>query len=225
MIHRISLLLLFLINLNLVNSQDDYYSYTLNNFRKAEPFLETIDIYNPDNSRLNAVLFYMTNEIREKKKLNILTYNKKLEESSTIHSNSMVEFSFFDHINHKSKKLRTPNDRARYVGILNPFLAENIMETFVLQYTAGKPVYPGDKGVFRYKQAGEPIKSHTYLSLGEVLLEGWINSPEHRENILSEKAVQLGCGTAFYINEDFNDMPTVIATQNFQLYVTVRDEP
>ena len=152
-------------------------------------------------------------------------YEKKLEESATIHCNSMISEDFFDHINPKSKVLKTPNDRARFVGISNPFLAENIIETFVLQYTAGDPVYPGPKGVFRYKPDGEPIPPHTYLSLGEALIDAWMNSPHHRDNILSKKAIQLGCGTAFYRNKDFNDMPTVMATQNFQLYEKVRSKP
>ena len=203
-------------------NEDGYYSYTLDNFRDVEAFNETVDISNPDYPRLNAIIFYLTNEVRNKKKLPLLQYEEKLEECATLHSNSMVKYGFFDHINPKSKKMRNPNDRARFVGILNPYLAENIMETFVLQYKAGEPVFTGGTGVFRYKKDGDPIKPHTYLSLGEALLEGWMNSSHHKENILSKNALQLGCGTAFYLNKDFNDMPTVIATQNFQLYEAVR---
>jgi len=205
--------------------QESYYDYTLENFRNAEPFLESIDLLNPDYPRLNAVIFYLTNEVRKKKKLNILQYEKRLEESASIHCNSMIEYSFFDHINPKSKELRSPNDRAKFAGIANPYLAENIIETFVLQYSAGKPVFTGEKGIFRYHQEDDAIKPHTYLSLGEALLEGWMNSSQHKENILSQQAVQLGCGTAFYLNENFNDMPTVIATQNFQLFESARSNP
>ena len=207
------------------NQENSYYSYTLDNFRNAEAFNETVDISNPDYPRLNAVIFYLTNEVRNKKKLPLLQYEKKLEESAILHSNSMVEYNFFDHINPKSKEMKTPNDRARLAGIINPYLAENIMETFVLQYKAGDPVFTGGKGIFRYKQDGDPIKPHTYLTLGKALLDGWMNSTHHKENILSKNALQLGCGTTFYLNKDFNDMPTVIATQNFQLYETARFNP
>ncbi len=203
-------------------SQPDFYSYSLKGFRKAEPFNETIDLENPDLNRLNAVAFYLTNEQRKKKNLNELTFSAKLEESATIHSESMVKYNYFDHRNPKSKKLRNPNDRARFVGISNPYLAENIVESFVLRYKAGDEVYPGEKGVFRYNPNDEPIKAHTYLSLGESMMDRWMNSPFHRDNILLKKAVQLGCGTAFYLKEDFNDMPAVIATQNFQSYEYVR---
>jgi len=203
-------------------AQSDYYSYTLKNFGKAEEFNETIDLQNLDFARLHAVIFYLTNEQRVKKKLSELSYHPKLEESSILHSENMVKDDFFSHYDPNSKKLRDPNDRARYVGIENPFLAENIVESFVLKYKAGDEVYPRGKGVFSYKQDGDLIPPHTYLSLGEAMIDRWMNSPQHRDNILSKKAVQLGCGTAFFLKEDFNEMPAVIATQNFQSFEAVR---
>jgi len=207
---------------NTLFAQTDYYSYTLKNFRKANEFNETIDLKNLDLSRLNAVIFYLTNEQRVKKKLNELSYHPKLEESAILHSENMVKYNFFSHYNPKSKKLHDPNDRARYVGIENPFLGENIVESFVLQYKAGDDVYPRGKGIFSYKPDGDPIPPHTYLSLGEAMIDRWMHSPQHRDNILSKKAVQLGCGTAFFLKEDFNEMPAVIATQNFQSFEAVR---
>ena len=207
---------------NSLFAQSDYYSYKLKNFRKAKEFNVTIDLQNPDLPRLHAVIFYLTNEQRVKKKLNELSYHPKLEESAILHSENMVKYDFFSHYNPKSKKHRDPNDRARYVGIENPFLAENIVESFVLQYKAGDEVYPGGKGIFSYKPDGDPIPPHTYLSLGEAMIDRWMNSPQHRDNILSKKAVQLGCGTAFFLKEDFNEMPAVIATQNFQSFEAVR---
>ena len=219
--HKYYILLLCFFSVN-VYSQSDYYSYTLKNFRRSEQFNEEIDLKNPDLARLHAVIFFLTNEQRKKRKLSELEYHPKLEESSLVHSNSMVKDDFFSHYNPKSKKLYDPNDRARYVGIANPFLAENIVESFALRYTAGDDIYPLGKGVFSYKQNGDLIQTHSYLSLGESMIKSWMNSPPHRDNILSKKAVQLGCGTAFFLKEDFNEMPAVIATQNFQFYEPVR---
>lgn len=203
-------------------AQDSFYSYTTENFRDQQLFYDTIDPEVPDLARLNAAIFYLTNEVRKIKKLSEVKYHPKLEEAAEIHSESMVKYDFFSHINKRSKKLRDPNTRARSVGATNPYLAENIIETFVLEYTAGDKVYPGEQGVFRYKPDGDPITARTYISLGEVMLKAWMNSPDHRANILSKKAVQLGCGTAFYVKNDFNGMPAVIATQNFQLYEPLR---
>lgn len=200
----------------------DYYDLNLNNFRQEPAFLERINLDDPDAKRLNAAIFFVTNEQRVAKKLPELEYHPLLEEAATIHSREMADRGFFDHINPKSRKFRNPDDRARYAGISNPHLAENIIESFGLEYEANTKVYPGERGVFRYKPDADPIPPHTYLSLAEVMVNKWMNSPPHRKNILLEKAEQLGCGSAFYVNEDFYGMPTVLSTQNFQLHEKVR---
>ena len=202
--------------------QDDLYHYNPDNFRDVPRFNERVDTKHPDSELLNAIIFYLTNEIRQENNLLVLKHNKLLEKSSTLHSGNMVRYGFFDHFDRKHKSLRNPNDRARSVGIANPYLAENIMETFVLEYKAGEEVYTGGSGIFSRSPGGEPIQAYTYLELGEALLEGWMNSPVHKSNIVSSQALELGCGTAFFFNKEFNDMPTVIATQNFQLYESVR---
>jgi uncharacterized protein YkwD len=220
---KTSILFLFLfISVKFIWSQTDYYSYSINNFKSNPLFSDTIDVQKPDLARLNAVIFYLTNEIRDKHNLKLLKYEPLLEKSATIHSGNMVNQNFFDHINPKSATYRAPDDRARFVGISNPFLAENIIESFMLQYKAGKQVYTGGKGIFKNKPNEQPIKAHTYLSLGESILKDWMNSPHHSSNILSKDAIQLGCGTAFFLKKDFNDMPSVMATQNFQLFEPVK---
>ncbi|MBN1598282.1 MAG: CAP domain-containing protein [Bacteroidales bacterium] len=205
-------------------SQSSYYAYDHTNFRDIEIFSQVINLDSIDFPRINAVMFYITNEIRNKKKLPVLKYNALLEESATLHSKEMVKRDFFDHINKRNKKLQSPNDRALYCGIANPHLAENIAESFVLKYKAGEKVYPGGKGVFRYKPEEDPISPHTYLSVAESTLSDWMNSPNHKKNILSADAVELGCGTAYFIKKDFNDMPSIYATQNFQLFEPVRQD-
>jgi uncharacterized protein YkwD len=218
---KILFLMFACVSLN-VYAQEDYYKYTLNNFKDNKAFYDSIDVKHPDAAKLNALLFYLTNEIRVQNGLNELAYHPKLEECAQLHSSRMVSDHFFDHINPKSKKLREPADRALYVGIVNPYLAENIIEGFLLQYQQDEPVYYGGPGIFRYHPQDKPIKPHTYMSLCESLLERWMNSPKHRANILSAQAVQLGCGTAFYERKDFYDMPSLLATQNFQLYEKIQ---
>ena len=138
-----------------------------------------------------------------------------------MHSKDMVEMDFFSHFNTHDKKKRDPNARARLVGIRNPFLSENIAETFCLQYKPNKKVFIHGPGNFSYKPDGKLIRPHTYLSLGETLLKMWMDSPEHRENVLSTNALQLGCGVYLYKDKKFNDMPTIMATQDYQWYEPV----
>jgi len=193
-----------------------------NNYDKHEDFSRIIDFENIDYQLLHASIFYATNKIREKKRLDILTYHPLLEESAQMHSRDMVEQDFFAHINPKKKSRKTPEDRLELVGASNPYPAENIATEFGLQYTSGKDVYIKAPGVFTLTPEGDPIPPHTYYSLGKKVVDEWMNSPPHRKNILRKDALQLGCGAWFYINHDFNDMPTFMFTQNFQLYEALK---
>jgi uncharacterized protein YkwD len=203
-----------------IYGQENYYSYNLDNFRKAPVFNQLIDSKNPDVKIIDAAIFYVTNEVRKKHKLSFLEYHQLLEQAAILHSDNMVTQKFFDHINTKSKKYRTPEDRAHFVGIQNPFLAENIIESFVLDYKSGKPVFTDGKGKFWYKKVEDPLIVHTYLSLADRMVTDWMNSPGHKSNILSKKAFQLGCGTSFFENK--NGMPSLMGTQDFQLYEPVK---
>lgn len=207
-----------------LNAQEsDYYtSLTLKTFRKDARFNDTIDFKKIDIARLNAAIFYVTNEIRAKHRLNTLEYSPELEKIAVMHSCDMVSKNFFSHTNPYDSKKETPNDRAKLTGITNPYIAENIAEDFGLQYVSGSNVYIVDKGKFSYKPEGNLIPPHTYLSMAESLLKKWMNSPEHRKNILSENAIQMGCGACFFMNNTFNDMPTFMATQNFQWYEKIK---
>ena len=51
-----------------------------------------------------------------------------------------------------------------------------------------------------------------------------MNSPPHKENILSKNNLQLGCGVAIYFDKDFNGMPMVKATQAFQQYEPIKND-
>jgi uncharacterized protein YkwD len=204
-------------------AEKDYYSlYTFENFRSGKIFSEDLDLEKPDILRIQAVLFFMTNEIRVKNKLLPLSCSSKLVQTAQMHAENMVKDDFFSHFDPRRPQLKTPNDRAIRNHIDNPFLAENIIEGYGLQYGSNKQVYLLGKGKFSYKPDGELLKPHTYLSLGEILMKRWMNSKEHRKNILSREALQLGCGIAFYIDAGFNDMPSCKAVQDFQWYQMVQ---
>ncbi len=192
------------------------------NFRKVQAYQKEIDFNHTDFDRINQVVFHLTNEIRVKNNLNPLEYSPELEKSAFMHATDMVKDNFFNHINIKDSRKRTPNDRARLCNISNPFLAENLIEGYGLQYTSYEPVYLRGKGMFSKSPEGELIKAHTYLSFAEEQLKRWMDSKEHRKNILSKDALQIGCGTAIFINKEFNDMPSFYVVQNFQWYEPIK---
>ncbi len=204
-------------------AQSVYEKYDYKNFRKNKDFNQEIDIDHFNAELLNACIFFATNEIRVKHKLAVLEYHSALEKAASLHSHEMAEKNFFSHYNEKVKKYHEPNDRARFVGITNPHLAENIVEGFILNYKAGAEVIPIAPGTFALPGGkNEPINTRTYLELTDQLLDDWMHSKGHKANILSDKAFQLGCGTALYFMKDFNDMPAVKATQCFQEFEVIR---
>jgi uncharacterized protein YkwD len=138
-----------------------------------------------------------------------------------MHARDMVEHNFFSHINDRELTKKTPNDRARLIGISNPMLAENIIEGYGLQYRPNSTIFLRGPGKFSIKPDGDLLKAHTYLSFGESLIRGWMASKDHKKNILANEAVQLGCGAFVYIDPGFNNMPTFLAVQNFQWHKPV----
>ena len=192
------------------------------NFRDESAFKEEIDFSHIDFKRINEVIFHLTNEIRQKHNLKTLNYSNELERAAVMHASDMIKGSFFNHINHLDAKKKTPNDRARLCNVANPFLAENLIEGYGLQYISFETAYLRGKGKFSKTPEGELIRPHTYLSFGEAQLAGWMNSKDHRKNILSKDALQMGCGAANFINPEFNDMPSFYVVQTFQWYQPIK---
>ncbi len=196
----------------------------LKNYRTNPKFNQEIDINNIDYKLIEEIIFLLTNEIREKNNLQVLTYSDELAMAAAMHASDMVRYNFFSHFNEKQRNKKTPNDRAKLCGIANPFLAENIIEGYGLQYQSNHSVYLRGKGKFSKTPDGSIIPYHTYLSFCEKQLTGWMNSPDHRKNILAKDALQIGVGAAFFPNNSFNDMPTFYVVQNFQWYAPIKKQ-
>ena len=185
-------------------------------------FQEAVDPENFDASKARAACFYATNEQRAKHGKKALERNALLEASAQLHADRMTNKGFFSHEDPHSKALRTPDDRGRKVGVPNPKFAENIAFVTTIDYESGRPVYGrGGPGKYSYTPDGPLVPTHTYASLARDTLEGWMNSPGHRRNILDGNALELGCGFAFIWKNSF---PSANAVQNFQLYEPVATE-
>mgnify|MGYP000925097890 CR=1 FL=1 len=188
------------------------------NFRDNPAFHEEINFTNVDYERINELIFLLTNEIRESKRLKSLEYSKELGKAATMHARDMVDKKFFAHLNPYDPVRKTPSDRAKLCNISNPYVAENLIEGYGLRYVANHPVYFLAPGVFSSSPRGAPIKPHTYMSFCEAQLKGWMNSPGHKANILDKEAFQIGCGTAGFTDQKFNNMPSFYVVQNFQRF-------
>ena len=62
--------------------------------------------------------------------------------------------------------------------------------------------------------------SRYYLSFAEAVVDFWMYSPKHRDNTLAREAQQMGCGAAFYWDEQ--GFPKFKTVQVFQWFEPVR---
>lgn len=170
---------------------DDYSKWDYTNFRQNNIFYQPFSTFNPDYLLLDAALFYMTNEERSKVGVPELRYHKLLEVAAYNHSMKMATTNFFSHENSVDHSRFNPSDRGKLAGVSNPSFAENI--------------------AYNYPENGS-----SYLQVATKLMVQWMNSPGHKDNILSIKARQMGAGTYYYDRK-------IYGTQVFQWFNDVNE--
>jgi uncharacterized protein YkwD len=151
---------------------------------------------------LEASVGALINQERREKLLPALTLDNSLLSIAKAHSLDMATRGYFDHVN---LNRQTPTDRANQAdytcrknlvgGWYSDGIAENIFQTWT--YSSSTFIYG--------------IASHHYMTIdaiAEQVVQGWMGSSGHRENILEKQYDKSGIGIA--VN---NDM--VYVTQNF----------
>ncbi len=196
-----------------------YNEINISNFRSMAMFNESLDPEKIDYRLLNAAVFFVTNEERAKRKLDVLEHSNELESAAWYHSKRMAELDFFSHFSREQGR-ENPNKRASLAGVGNPMLAENIASTHGIKIRSGQTLYPVNipAGEFSATPGGPIIPFHSYLSFAEEIVKQWMNSPGHRANILSKNNLQLGCGIYCFRDKKFYNIFKCNGTQNFQSY-------
>lgn len=187
-------------------------------FFGLEQVRQAIDFARIDGRLLSASIFHVTNQRRKEQGLTPLGYLPEIGEAAEMHARSMAEGNYLSHAEPGDPKGRTPWDRVVMTGLTPSYVAENIATHFGIQYEPGTPVYPSEvKGKVRFSRTpgGSPIPNHTYRSFAETLLDQWMGSPPHRQNILSEKARKLGAACAEGKPESRMDMEKFFCVQVF----------
>lgn len=175
-----------------------------------------IDFENIDYPLLHAEILRHTNIRRQAHGLPPLQHNQALEGAARNHAVDMRDGGFMSHTSPVPGR-RTVPDRTAETGFEGSGVGENIAIGFGIQYTAGRGVFNPEQngGYFSYEYQGEPIPSHTYSSAAQAVVEQWMNSTGHRENILRERYRYMGAGAAYYADGNFYDMPKFYYAQVF----------
>lgn len=196
---------------------DKYYNSVITaDFLSDENLKNRIDLLNFDLHFLNAAVFHLTNIERSHADLPLFGFYENLYKSAALHSESMIEYDYFDHVNRIQKKWQTPKDRILYFDESYRSLAENILENNLLEHEGDvlkyRTVKNSDGTLLYLDLNGQEIKYGTYLFIAKRLVLQWMNSPPHRANILDDNMSLLGCSCAI----DETKVPVMIrCTQNF----------
>ena len=154
-------------------------------------------------SELEGQIHVLVNDERRRAALTVLTLDSKLSDVARAHSSDMAMHSFFDHDNPSGQ---SPSSRAANAGYkcfkdygtyYTEGIAENIFQTWLRSsttYMYGLPV-------------GKDYMSVERLS--RQIVDGWMDSPGHRQNIVDRNYDRQGIGVAVAIDEK------VYVTQNF----------
>ena len=163
---------------------------------------------NPSAVRTNvlaAAVLHATNQQRQSHGLPALKFHEGAQTAAAMQARIMRDRGSISHENPERPELRTLQDRARAAGLRYRFVAENVATAFALQYESGKAFYSRQENgntILSYSPGGKPIPRHTYASFAESLVQNWMKSPGHRQNILSQQATHMGASAFPKVNDE-----------------------
>lgn len=156
-----------------------------------------------DAQQIEYLVHDLTNQERQSNGLSLLSFESEISQIARGHSLDMATREYFAH---ETPEGLTPTDRADELGyscekmvglLIYTGIAENIFQGHLFD---------------SYYTVNEEIISYDWISeeeIAQITVDGWMNSPGHRENILTEIFDKEGIGVE--ITPDHK----VYVTQNF----------
>lgn len=155
---------------------------------------------------LAQAIHYGVNSIREQEGLPALKWNEALASIATTHSDDMATYGYFEHVNRQGD---SPTDRAlaaefecvlREGSRIYEGVGENLFQTFHYDSytTITDPL--GSRVTYEWK---------SFAQLAKEAVDGWMNSPPHRKNLLNARYRTQGIGIS--LSDDLG----LYVTQNF----------
>jgi uncharacterized protein YkwD len=157
-----------------------------------------------DPAALEMRIHELTNSQRLQNGLSTLSYDSFLADIARGHSWDMVQRNFFEHVNPDGDSARDRGDAAGYpcIRVIGQYTYSGISEN----------LYMGHRASAYYTNADGEVTSYDWRTLediAQVTVNGWMESPGHRENILAPQISYQGIGITFGPDD------RVYATQNF----------
>ncbi|HLP24858.1 MAG TPA: CAP domain-containing protein [Acidobacteriota bacterium] len=166
-----------------------------------------------DERLIARAIFDETNRVRAQLGLKPLGAEPKLDDAADTQARVGAVFRPPSHTN-PFPLIATPLDRVKFAGLEPERVAENIAQISIYDVPSGGSIYylKNDR-TLRDARNGQPVRTHTYESFAREIVQAWMNSPGHRENIVSTKLRYLGCAAKMSRSQD--DIPMLFAVQAF----------
>jgi uncharacterized protein YkwD len=211
-----SLWMAFLVAMAAAASGTNFFQLTPKQFSESNEAKQEIRLEAVNSELLSAAVLQETNRRRAEKGLPALKHHPKAQQAAEIQSQIMKKRGSISHENPENPRFATLPKRIQSVGVNPGFAAENVATAFGLQYQSGRAFYKreeGGKTIFSYLPNGAAIRPHTYESFARALVDAWMNSPGHRDNILHQEPLYLGVSCIGATGE--SGMPVFYCTQVF----------
>ncbi len=144
----------------------------------------------------------LVNRERERRGISRVKRNDALDRVATLHSQSMSENSFFDHIDPSGRDATRRSHAAGYLCLADgspSSVGENLFTGF--RYSTYTLTYHSRRVLAKYDWK-------TAMEIAEEVVEAWIDSPPHLENLLLPHYRSHGIGV--YLSQSLE----VFVTQN-----------
>lgn len=179
----------------------------------AAQLSDTIQPDQLDEPLLARAIFDETNRVRTQLGLKAFRAEPKLDDAADTQARMGALFRPPSHTN-PFPLIATPLDRVRFAGLDPELVAENIAQISIYDVPSGVRIYylKNDR-TLRDARNAQPVRTHTYASFAHAIVQAWMNSPGHRENIVNAKLAFLGCAAKISRSQD--DVPMIFAVQAF----------
>jgi uncharacterized protein YkwD len=184
---------------------------------EVEEFEDLSTVVGPDSidmELLEWAVFVETNNERERLGLSPFAFEPKLRKVAQLHSREMIELSYFEHVSPVEKN-KTVKQRVARGGIRSGVAGENLAihpmkRTQDIVFTIADPQEQSAKLKWRNKGS-----KYTYREFAAELVNRWMQSPPHRNNIVNRSFRYLGVGAeqtkientdVFYVTQNFTTL-------------------
>lgn len=148
-----------------------------------------------DRQLMARTIFHETNRVREKLGLHRFAAISKLDEAADLEASVGRVYQPPSHTN-PFPMIGTPMERVQFVGLKPRQVAENIalLSIYDIEMSVGVGVTVREgRRQFVHPGTHAELKPATYRKFAATVVQGWLDSPAHRANIVNPALLYLGC--------------------------------